>query len=264
MHTATQLSDDHFDFEVGGRPAGLPDVLDWHRGDRFAIVVDTPLGALGASSLIQAAITAFWDEFRATEQWPPTYGEIYPDVLVLHVGRGWGEFSSFDFWPEDREIVVPADPAGLLAAVGLHAITHLAVPDRPGLDLEHRTTQTGPVARRLRHGFAYAPSGRVDRPDLTIRAAPQAEENVQGTLYPDEAAAEFAVEYAEDPEFLRYLAVAKERRHEVHDDVRRRIETERVGLVEDGRVLETYRRVSTPQSLALLNASAASVRLPVT
>jgi hypothetical protein len=257
VHTATQLADECFDIDAAGRPASVDEIMDWRRGDRFGIVVTEPLGGLGASLLIQAAVTAFWNEFRRSESWPPTYGEIYPDLMVFHVGRGWGELSSFDFWPEDREVVVEAGPAELLRAVGLHAITHLAVPEGREIEHDHRAPQLGPVQRRLRDGFVYSPSGRVGRANLSISASnARAQENVWAALHPREAAAAFEEEFGDDPEFRRYEQVARQRGDEVPDEQRLEIEARRRDLVSDGRTLETYRTSAFDETLRLLNAAA--------
>ena len=205
VHTSTQLSDQCFEIVAEHHTATIEDVMEWRRGDRFGVVVNGPLGALGASLLIQVAVTAFWNEFRRSAS-PAIDGR---GDLSGHHGLsrrpGMGELTSFDCWPDDREMVVPARPAALLSAVGLHAITHLAVPEGAATDHQHRATPLGPVLPRLRRGFSNSATGRVEHANLTIRAADaRAEQNVWGTLHPREAVARYATEFGGGAEFKLY------------------------------------------------------------
>ncbi|MFI8510097.1 hypothetical protein ACIGHB_03105 [Streptomyces sp. NPDC085460] len=62
MHTATQPKPSSFQYLIGGENTDLTGLFPrWTPNDRFGILIDRPLGALGASLLIQAAIAAFYD-----------------------------------------------------------------------------------------------------------------------------------------------------------------------------------------------------------
>ena len=62
-----------------------------------------PFGAVGASTFLLAAITAFYDRERAHG------GDffIYPDYFLFHVGGPLGDHSMLDVWPSHKEVVVP-------------------------------------------------------------------------------------------------------------------------------------------------------------
>src|ERR1700694_6007486 len=107
MHTAIQLNAKLFDIEIEGRRVALDALLpDWNSTERFGIIVRQPLGSLGASLLIQAVITAFYDLRRARKQ----VGAVYPEIYLLHVGGRWGDHSTLDFWPPRKEVFVADDP----------------------------------------------------------------------------------------------------------------------------------------------------------
>src|SRR5919199_663538 len=114
--------------EDGSVRLNLAHVL-WMRTERaehrVGAVVRTPCGAVGASTLILAAVTAFYDVQRAG-------GEdffIYPDFFLFHVGRPLGDHSMLDVWPGHKEVVVTGGPDALLEAINDRGVTHLAVED---------------------------------------------------------------------------------------------------------------------------------------
>ena len=65
MHTSA-LKFDHFDVEVDGASSTVPDLFPpWHKHQRFGVVIQEPLGHVGASLLAQAATAAFFDHLFA-------------------------------------------------------------------------------------------------------------------------------------------------------------------------------------------------------
>jgi hypothetical protein len=179
VHTSRALSSTDFSITVAGRPATLADVLpgfDEHA--RLGIVVTQAGGAAGASTLILAAVTAFYDRLRATE------GEFfaYADYFAFHVGQPRGSLRKLDVFPEHKEPVVADESEEILRAINDRGVTHLLVPDG-----ETRSAQLGrdtrhSARRRLRTAIAYAPSGRVAEADIAVTAAPQAEQFVTAML----------------------------------------------------------------------------------
>src|SRR5262245_58347824 len=104
-----------FAFTVAGRLASFGEVFpDFDGRDRLGIVSRSPGGALGASALILAAITAFYDLERARS----TTFFRYPDYFIFHVGTPVGPYGMLDIWPDHKEVAVPAgDPEALLRAI---------------------------------------------------------------------------------------------------------------------------------------------------
>jgi len=87
MHVLTLLKATMFDIEMAGQPASIADVFpDWHAHDRFGLVIDEALGGLGATHLLQVAMTLFYDvkPSRKNEL------TVYPEIYAFHVGKPRG------------------------------------------------------------------------------------------------------------------------------------------------------------------------------
>jgi hypothetical protein len=110
MHTAYELNGDMFSVSIDGVAAHRDELLTWGPLDCLGVVIDRPVGALGAGLLILLAITALYDvadRKRRTRL-------IYPDIFLFHVGGPWGAFSGFDFWPDHKEIFLGLDRREIL------------------------------------------------------------------------------------------------------------------------------------------------------
>jgi hypothetical protein len=165
MHVVALLKSDMFDVRIGDGPGGIADIFPhWHPLDRFGLVIDSPLGGLGATHLLQIAITSFYDvkESRRTER------KVYPEIYAFHAGKGHGTHAPFDFWPQRREKIVSRDHRDMLDAINDCGITRLAVPDRPLRDLVHRPKEEDAALDRIVTAVAYSSSGRIPRPDFSI------------------------------------------------------------------------------------------------
>src|ERR671919_2340520 len=171
MHSSRELRSSSFEVRVDGRPARLEDLFEgFGEQDRLGVVMSRPCGAVGASALIAATITAFYDLYRAR-------GEdffVYPDYYLFHVGRPLGDHARLDVWPRRKEVVVGEEPQAILEAIDDRAISRLVVEDgepadRTGLVVEGGEPADGGLddevvvsARgRIRTCLAYSPAGRV-------------------------------------------------------------------------------------------------------
>ena len=243
MHTSGQLRSDSFAIELEGRPASIDDVLvGFAPLRRVGAVVREPYGAVGASNLLLAAVTAFYDAQRARAE----DFFIYPDYFLFHVGRALGDHSMLDVWPSHKEVVVPDDAEAILEAINDRAITWLLVPDGepalPDVDREARASADS----RIRGGFAYSPTGRVARADLSIAGNEVTESYVRGVLDPDGLLTTLGD--AADP----YAAAVARRAGEVSPEQRPPLRARRDRLWEGGRPVESYRRLRADQALGLL------------
>jgi hypothetical protein len=180
MHTSHVLSSGDFQITAGGLPATLAELLPgFDEHTRLGIVVTEDGAGAGASSLILAAVTGFYDRLRATE------GDFfaYADYFAFHVGRPRGTLRQLDVFPEHKEPVVQDDDEAILRAVNDRGVTHLLVPDRdaaPSTQLGRDTRHS--AQRRIRTAIAYSPDGRTARPDIEITGPPEAEEFVTAML----------------------------------------------------------------------------------
>jgi hypothetical protein len=271
MHTATELSVDQFAVEIDGRPATRDDALPgWDRHDRFGIVIDAPLGALGASLLIQLVITAFYDARPERRESEPQYPEIY----AFHAGQRYGDLSFYDFWPPRKEVLVADDPAEIVGALNDRAVTRLAVPFRAGSGDEERLrgwsswADITTAGELLRGAWAYSPAGRVPEGDLSLTATDDVtERNVSGALDPDSSLARYRGLSDEEyraalpgpttpADMERWAESVNTRLDEVSPEARSEAARLRERVVEGGVATETYRRLRPSDALTMLTAGA--------
>jgi hypothetical protein len=256
-----------------GRPGRVEDVFPgFTEQDRLGVVVRSPCGAVGASALITATITAFYDFHRARG------GDffVYPDYYLFHVGRPLGDHARLDVWPRRKEVVVGEDPQELLEVIDDRAITRLAVDegaparagrgDPGGASLHEEAVAS--ARGRITTCLAYSPTGRVRDPDIRIRSNPVTEGYVEAILDPEGRIARLRAEAAEAgadseraPALQARIASIEARIGEVPPDVRRRILRERAALLEDGVPVETYRRIGLDEALGVLGAAAPGRRV---
>jgi hypothetical protein len=265
MHTATQLKSSYFSVQADGAQGGCADLLPgWGANDRFGIVVYEPFGALGASLLIQAAITSFFDARPNRRNTTAQYAEIY----AFHVGGRYGDFSSFDFWPPRREVFVDDDPVAVLSAINDRAITRLAVPEGDSREVDFAGlvsagwSERNSALERILSAFAYSATGRVERADISVTGLdPDTESNGSAALNPQATIEAFAgltsEEYKshwETAEFdtRGWLEAVERRQDEQPPAVRRRVANGRLALMEDGVATETYCRLDIDEALGLL------------
>jgi hypothetical protein len=204
-----------FEIEVAGRRARLEELFKgFGEHDRLGLVMSRPCGAIGASGLITATITAFYDIQR--RRGPDFF--IYPDYFLFHIGGALGNHSRLDIWPPRKEVVVGEEPQRILEAIADRGITRLVVedgaPGAPALDDETLAS----VRSRVITCLAYSASGRVSDADVRIAGNPV----VEG-----------------------YVDTVLERSNEAG-------ERDRNALLEDGVPVETYRRVELDHALKLL------------
>lgn len=221
MHTATELASSDFVIEVSGRPASLQDVFrDFDDRDRLGVIVRRPCGATGASALILAAVTAFYDAQR--ERHGPDGFFIYPDYFLFHVGERWGDHGMLDVWPSHKEVVVGKESAEeLLRAVNDRAVTRLLVEDRERRESDFERQSLASARDRIVSALAYSADGRVTEPDVTVTGNRVTEAYVDAVF--------------DDSDGTR-------------DETRAARDT----LRHDGITTETYRRLSLDEALARL------------
>ena len=245
MHSARELRSSLFEIDVAGRRVRLEELFaGFGAHDRLGLVMSRPCGAVGASALLCASITAFYDIQRS--RGPDFF--IYPDYYLFHVGRPLGDHARLDVWPRRKEVVVSDEPQEILEAIDDRAITRLVVEDgAPGEPAFEEETLAS-ARERIVSCLAYSATGRVARPDVRIAANPVTEGYVEAVLEPE---ARMQRLRAEGNHEARVEAIAL-RAGEVEPNVRREIRLARRELVEDGVPVETYRRIELDEALSLL------------
>jgi hypothetical protein len=244
MHSSRELSSSSFEIEVGGVTAPLEELFEgFGEQDRLGVVLTQPCGAVGASALITATITAFYDIQRA--RGPDFF--VYPDYYLFHVGRPLGDHGRFDIWPRHKEVVVPDGADRLLEAVNDRAVTRLVVEDGAAGEPPSDPGAVASARARIETCLTYSPSGRVDDADVRIASNPVTEGYVEAILDPEARIARLRAEGNEE----RADAIAA-RAGEVDRASRQRILAGRSDLAEHGVPVETYRRIGLDQALGRL------------
>jgi hypothetical protein len=251
MHSSRELRSSSFEIKVGGRTVRLVELFEgFGEHDRLGVVIRRPCGGVGASALITATITAFYDLHRA--RGPDFF--VYPDYFLFHVGRLHGDHARLDIWPSRKEVVVPEDPEQVLEAINDRAITRLVVEEGAPHKAAFGPEALASARARIATCLAYSAAGRVRDADVRIRSNPVSEGYVDGVLNPEARLA--ALRGSDGGDRARADAIAA-RLGEVAPEERARIKRARKGLVEGHAPVETYRRIGLDEALGLLAPSPA-------
>jgi hypothetical protein len=246
MHSSRELRSSSFEITVAGREVRLVELFDgFSEHDRLGVVLRRPCGGVGASALITATITAFYDLHRA--RGPDFF--VYPDYFLFHVGRPLGDHARLDIWPSRKEVVVPGDSEQLLEAINDRAITRLVVEEGEPGEQTFEPEAVASARARIATCLVYSASGRVRDADVRIRSNPVSEGYVDAVLDPEARLARLRESNGRDR--ARAAAIAA-RLGEVAREERSSIKRAREDLVEDGAPIETYRRVALDEALGLL------------
>lgn len=257
MHTAQSLAVENFSIEIEGRQVSREALFAGPAHERFGIVVTSPLGALGASLLIELAVTAYYDCAGRERRAQP----LYPEIYAFHVGGRFGNYGPMDFWPARKELFLAGGAAEVLEAINSHAITHLAVPAGPPQATAHRFKEPATALDRLERCFLYDPSGRVSDGEITIRALhPSLWADVdyvidvrsgeERTAIPDNLNTD-PIQQQSMSEYLRRL---RGRRDEVTADDRALAARHRSALRAGPTLVETFKGATVEAALARLAA----------
>lgn len=188
MHSAAELRTEHFTVSAeGSESSGIEAVFPgFHEQDRLGVVVATPGGVTGASRLVLASVTAYYDFQRAK----PEHPFIYPDYFVFHVGGRTGDHNMLDIWPEHKEVVTSTDAEEILCAINDRGITRLVVETLAGAEAEAPGDGPKPFARwtlssalaRVRSAVLFSATGRVAGADVHITGDATAERYTRESL----------------------------------------------------------------------------------
>jgi hypothetical protein len=149
---------------------------------------------------------------------------------VLHVGQLLGNHAMLDPWSDHTEVVVADDAQAMLRAINDRAITHLLVPEvQPGNPTFGRATLAGGC---LRSALVYAPGGRVDDADVSATGNAVTES---------------------------YVSAVIDQSDQLDTSTKAAVRAARERLIENGRPVERYRRLSLDAARARL-ASAPTER----
>lgn len=215
-----------FAFTIDGNQGVLEDIFPgFNKNDRIGIVVRRPGGGVGASGLLMAAITRFYDFYRPLLGNEPGKLRIYPDFFIFHIGKRHMNHYWMDIWPPHKEVVTEDEPELILEAINDRGITRLLVEEAVPSPQTFLRETISSAEHRIVSALTYSPTGRVDHGDVSIISCSEVEGYVLSSLKMSE---------------------------ELSDVARKQLKTERIGLVSDGRVMETYRRIEPTDAILML------------
>ena len=245
MHTRDQLRLDQF--TVTFKDGAAENQIHWESHDRLGVIVDRPLGALGASLLIQLVTAKFFAIDHGSRRTRPLYAENY----LFQIGGRWGDFSTFDFAPPRREIFLPADPAVVIEALNDRGITHLLVPDGPARPATFPFKERDTARDRIKMCWAYGIDGTAQDSDLLITtSAPEALQNAAAAaidmrpLLSLEPTAELLTEEGFEDNFAQWKTSVRNRLREVSEVEREPAANRMRAAVASSNLQETYRGCS--------------------
>lgn len=246
MHTTTIMRSTDFEYTVDGRPATLEDIFPlFNRHDRVGVVVRQPGGSIGASALIMAAMTRFYDFHRERLGNKSGQLRIYPEFYMFHAGKRQMDHYWMDIWPPHKEVDVADEPEQILEAINDRGITRLLVQDTPPTRTVslHESPSDGKLdplkatflsetvnsaASRILTALAYSPVGRTCRADISVKSCPAVEKCVLASINHSQ---------------------------ELSELLRKQLQSSRQALISNGRATETYRRVSLSDAIGMLTTS---------
>jgi hypothetical protein len=226
LHTTKVLNSLDFIIKINGQESVLEDIFpDFNKNDRLGIVVRRPGGGIGASGLLMAAITRFYDFYRPLLGNESNKLRIYPDFFIFHVGKRHLNYYWLDIWPTHKEVILEDEPELILEAINDRGITRLLVEDTMASNKSFLRETISSAESRIISAVTYSPGGRVENGDVSIKSCSYVEGYVDSTL-----------------------EISKE----LTDDMRNMLMLERKTLVSDGRVTETYRRIKPSEAILML------------
>ena len=130
MHSSYALNSEDFAVERDGVSAPLDTLWPggYKNGDRFCVVMGTPMDAIGCSNLIGGTNTLFYDHLRETRGNANFFR--YADTYMIGVDCEPGDWNQLDVWPMHKFVSILSPTAeSLIHTINDRRITHLAIPE---------------------------------------------------------------------------------------------------------------------------------------
>ena len=132
--------------------------------DRVGVFAPGGLDGLGASLLLLAHTTAFYDRYRESG----SEFFAYPDYFTFQRRTPTATYSMLDVWPGHKDVTVPEDAGGTLDAILDRAINVLVVPAGNAGAAEFAPVQMASARRTIRRCYAYSVTGSAEGATLAV------------------------------------------------------------------------------------------------
>ena len=164
MHSS-KLRGTDFDLTVAGATVAHSDFFAGFASTRrVGVVSPRPLDGLGATALLLAHVTAFYDAYRATD----ADFFAYPDFFTFQRAVAIANYGMMDVWPERKNVELGAEVSDAVDAITDRAVDVLLVPDGGEREVELHPVQQAAVARQISDCYLYGIDGRVADADITV------------------------------------------------------------------------------------------------
>ena len=130
MHSSYALNSEDFVVERDGKAQPLSQLWPggYRNGDRFAVLVGTPMDPVGCSNLIGGTNTLFYDHLRETRGTANFFR--YADTYMIGVDCEPGDWNQLDVWPMHKFVSIMSPTAeSVVHTINDRRITHLAIPE---------------------------------------------------------------------------------------------------------------------------------------
>ena len=166
MHTANHLRGSDFEIFVNGHQQDHSDFFQGFTNlRRLGVVAPGRTDGIGATNLMMAYVTAFYDVYRAT-------GEdffAYPDYFIFQSESPVASYGKLDIWPDHKWVNVAIDASERLNAINDRGVNVLMVPDGSPAETNYERPQLASARRVIDTCYAYSFEGQVHAADLMIR-----------------------------------------------------------------------------------------------
>lgn len=276
MHVSVLCRPELFSAAQQDQPRAVEDMLPgWTRYDRLGVVVNEPMGLVGASVMIQLATALFYTAEPARRQ------DQYPPLFVFHAGDRYGDYSALDVWPPRREVFLRHGPYELLGALRDRSITRLLLPESTAVQIgaesdtpagNHHNppwvadapsgwTDAASFREQLATAYLYSPRGTVQHADISLSTAdPDCEAMVEDVLAPHQCYHHFARRDDESllamgagpstvTDLRLWLSRLRTRLDEVDGSIRTDLLRRRRQLSTTGAITQTYRSLTSEEAL---------------
>ena len=130
MHSSYALNSEDFVVERDGKAQPLSKLWPggYKNGDRFAVLVGTPMDPVGCSNLIGGTNTLFYDHLRETRGSSNFFR--YADTYMIGIDCEPGDWNQLDVWPMHKFVSIMSPTAeSVVHTINDRRITHLAIPE---------------------------------------------------------------------------------------------------------------------------------------
>ena len=132
--------------------------------DRVGVFSPEGLDGLGASLLLLAHTTAFYDRYRESG----SEFFAYPDYFTFQRRTPAASYSMLDVWPGHKNVPVGDDAGSTLDAILDRAINVLVVPAGTAGTAEFAPVQMASARRTIRRCYTYSATGSTEHPTLAV------------------------------------------------------------------------------------------------